>query len=120
MSTTVTGTLPVAEGYSASFVFYSLLIPALVLAYAYYRISRRRFLELAEKLPGPPGLPIVGNAFEFLGEAPAIFKHVYAQSHSFNDVMKVWIGSKLVVFLANPKDIEVSFVLHIEKLGFGI
>lgn len=95
------------EGYSASFIFYSLLIPALILGYAYYKLSRKRFLELAEKIPGPPGLPLVGHAFDFIGEAPAIFKRVYDLSYSFTDVMKLWIGPKLAVFLINPKDIEV-------------
>lgn len=58
-----------ATGLSATTVFLSLLIPAIVLYYAYFRLSRRHLLELAEKLPGPPALPLVGNAFEFFGSA---------------------------------------------------
>lgn len=48
-------------------VFISLLLPAVLLYYVYWRLSRRNMLKLAEKIPGPPGLPIIGNALDFLG-----------------------------------------------------
>lgn len=54
---------------SASSVFYFLFLPAVVLAYIYWKVSRRHMLKLAEKLPGPPGLPIIGNAMEFRGSS---------------------------------------------------
>lgn len=58
-----------ATGFSASTVFFSLLIPALVLYFIYFRISRRHMLELAEKIPGPPTLPLIGNALELFGSS---------------------------------------------------
>lgn len=54
---------------SASTVFLSLLVPALVLYYIYFKISRRHMIELAEKLPGPEGLPLIGNTLLFLGNS---------------------------------------------------
>lgn len=30
-------------------------------------MSRRHMYELAEKIEGPPGLPLIGNALEFTG-----------------------------------------------------
>jgi len=59
----------VPAGLSPSIVFFSLLIPALVLYYIYFKISRRHMLKLAEKIPGPEGLPIIGNALMFLGSS---------------------------------------------------
>jgi len=59
----------VPAGLSPSTVFFSLLIPALVLYYVYFRISRRHMLELAEKIPGPQGLPFIGNALMLLGSS---------------------------------------------------
>ena len=56
-----------ATGFSASSVFLSLLIPALILYFIYFRISRRHLLELAEKIPGPPALPLIGNALDLFG-----------------------------------------------------
>lgn len=48
-------------------LFYALLLTALVLSYAYWKISRRHLYELLEQIPGPPGLPLFGNAFQFIG-----------------------------------------------------
>lgn len=52
---------------SATSTFFYLLIPALVLYFVYWKLQRRRFLELAEKIPGPKGYPIIGHGLDFLG-----------------------------------------------------
>lgn len=54
---------------SATNTFYYLLIPALLLGFVYWKLQRRRFVELANKLPGPKGYPIIGNAMDFLGNS---------------------------------------------------
>ncbi|XP_076642431.1 cytochrome P450 4g15 [Halictus rubicundus] len=106
-----------ATGLSATTVFLSLLIPAVVLYLIYFRISRRHLVELGEKLPGPPALPILGNALEFLGSSDAIFNKVYSKSFEYNDVVRLWLGPKLVVFLTDPRDVEVilSSNVYIDK-----
>lgn len=57
----------IQPAWTATNMFFLLVVPALLLWYAYWRLSRRRMYELAEKLPGPPGLPIIGNALDFTG-----------------------------------------------------
>lgn len=52
---------------SSSVILLSLLIPALALWYIYFRISRARLYELANKIPGPEGYPFIGNSLVFLG-----------------------------------------------------
>jgi cytochrome P450 family 4 len=52
---------------SATNTFLYLLVPAVVLYFIYWKLQRRRFLELAEKIPGPKGYPIIGNGLDFLG-----------------------------------------------------
>jgi cytochrome P450 family 4 len=54
---------------SATITLFFLLIPALILYFVYWKLQRRRFVELADKLPGPKGLPIVGHGFSFLGSS---------------------------------------------------
>lgn len=58
---------------SATSVFYMLLVPALVLWYAYWRLSRRHMLELAAKIPGPKGYPVIGNALELTGSSHGMY-----------------------------------------------
>jgi cytochrome P450 family 4 len=52
---------------SATITLFYLLIPALILYYVYWKLQRRRLVELAEKIPGPKGYPIVGHGFFFMG-----------------------------------------------------
>ncbi|XP_058798639.1 uncharacterized protein LOC131668464 [Phymastichus coffea] len=98
---------------SATSVFFTLLVPALVLYYIYFRVSRAHMLELAEKIPGPKGLPLLGNALELLGSSDTIFRNVYARSFEFDQVIKLWVGPKLVIFLIDPRDIEVILSSHV-------
>lgn len=65
-----------AAGLSATTVFLSLLIPALVLYYIYFKLSYRHLFELGDKLPGPDGLPLIGNALMFTGSADSEFLHI--------------------------------------------
>ncbi|XP_043786659.1 cytochrome P450 4g15 [Apis laboriosa] len=115
----VAGSMATASvtGFSASTVFLSLLIPALVLYFIYFRISRRHMLELAEKIPGPPALPLIGNALELIGSSDAIFSKVLKKAENFKDVVKIWIGPKLVIFLIDPRDVEIilSSNVYIDK-----
>lgn len=102
---------------SATNVFFYLLIPTLLLWFVYYRMTRRRLYELAEKLPGPAGLPLLGNAMEFTGEPHRLFQQIYTRSFEYENVVKLWIGPRLIVFLTDPRDIELilSSHVHIDK-----
>ncbi|XP_017888706.1 cytochrome P450 4g15 [Ceratina calcarata] len=106
-------TAATTAGLSATTVFLSLFIPALILYAIYFRISRRHMYELAEKIPGPPALPILGNALDFIGSSDTIFQTVYQKSFEFNEVIKLWIGPKLIVFLVDPRDVEVILSSHV-------
>lgn len=106
-----------ATGFSASSVFLSLLISALVLYFIYFRISRRHLLELADKIPGPPALPLIGNALDLFGSHDAIFSTVLKKAENFTDVVKIWIGPKLIICLIDPRDVEIilSSNVYIDK-----
>jgi cytochrome P450 family 4 len=101
----------------ANNLFYFLLLPAALLFYAYWKISRRHLHELADKIPGPSGLPILGSALEFIGSSPDIFKRVYAKATLYGKVIKIWVGPKLLIFLVDPRDVEIilSSHVHIDK-----
>ncbi|XP_037805681.1 cytochrome P450 4g15 [Lucilia sericata] len=98
-------------------VFYFLLLPTILLWFLYWRLSRRHLYELADKLPGPKGLPIVGHLFDVLGPASSVFKTVIRKSAEFPHVAKMWIGPKLVIFIYDPRDVEIllSSQVYIDK-----
>ncbi|KAH8408965.1 hypothetical protein KR009_004607 [Drosophila setifemur] len=98
---------------SPSSVFYFLLLPTLVLWYIYWRISRAHLYRLAGRLPGPRGLPIVGHLFDVIGPASSVFRTVIRKSAPFEHIAKMWIGPKLVVFIYDPRDVELLLSSHV-------
>ncbi|BET03464.1 cytochrome P450 [Nesidiocoris tenuis] len=90
-----------------------------LLYYLKWRMGRANLYKLAEKLPGLPGLPLLGNALQFAISPNQIFDEVYSMSFKdeFQDVGKIWLGPRLVVLLVNPKDIELilSSNVHLRK-----
>ncbi|KAL0100472.1 hypothetical protein PUN28_019659 [Cardiocondyla obscurior] len=106
-----------SAGLSASTVFLSLLVPALVLYYIYFKISRRHMIELAEKIPGPEGLPLIGNTLLLLGSSDTMFRNLYRKSFEYDQIIKLWLGPKLLIFLMDPRDVEIilSSNVYIDK-----
>nr|UUB32667.1 cytochrome P450 CYP4G55 [Dendroctonus rhizophagus] len=102
---------------TASNTFTLLLVSVISLYYVYWRVSRRRMVELAENLPGPKGWPILGNALEFTGSPHEIFMRLYQKVNDFGRVIKLWIGPRLLIFLLDPRDVEIvlSSHVHIDK-----
>ncbi|XP_026326913.1 cytochrome P450 4g15 [Hyposmocoma kahamanoa] len=105
--------------WGATSLFYILLVPTIILWYAYWRMSRRHMYALAEKIGGPKGVPILGNALYFTGGSHDIFKTIIAKSNEFDNeaVVKLWIGPRLLIFLYDPRDVELilSSHVHIDK-----
>ncbi|XP_050304180.1 cytochrome P450 4g15-like [Anthonomus grandis grandis] len=97
--------------------FYFLLVTLATLYYVYWKISRRRMLQLAEKIPGPRGLPLVGNALEFIGSPYEIFTRISDKATEFGRIVKLWIGPRLLIFITDPNDVELilSSHVHIDK-----
>ncbi|PNF41696.1 Cytochrome P450 4g15 [Cryptotermes secundus] len=102
---------------SATNTFYYLLIPALVLGFVYWKLQRRRFVDLANKLPGPRGYPIIGNAMDFLGNSLETTERFIQFSFNYGNIMRFWIFHKLVVFIADPRDVELILgnSTHLDK-----
>ncbi|CAG9563515.1 unnamed protein product [Danaus chrysippus] len=119
MSYAAAETVAASSTWAATNLFYVLLVPALLLWYTYWRMSRRHMYELAEKIAGPPGYPLIGNALEFTGGSDEIFKNIMKRSVEFKNetAVRIWIGPRLLVFLYDPRDVELilSSHVHIDK-----
>lgn len=44
---------------------------------------------------------------------PDIFAKVYKRSYEYDSVVKLWIGPKLLVFLMDPRDVELILSSHV-------
>ncbi|XP_014274985.1 cytochrome P450 4g15 [Halyomorpha halys] len=93
-----------AEGL-IGWLFILIIVVSSVLGVHYY-LSTRRYYQLARKIPAPPGLPIIGHALDFLKGTEEVFHNVW-DTIIDGDVCKLWLGSRLLVFIRNPADVEL-------------
>ncbi|KAB0799098.1 hypothetical protein PPYR_06978 [Photinus pyralis] len=93
------------------------LAPLLIVWNIYWRITRRHMLELADKIPGPKGYPLIGNGLMALGSLHEMFKTLDQLSFEYPSVIRIWLGPRLFVSLMDPRDVEIvlSSNIHIEK-----
>ncbi|CAH1390009.1 unnamed protein product [Nezara viridula] len=100
-------------------VFTFLVVTAATLYYIKWRSERKRLYELAEKIPGPELLPLASKAFSILKNHNTLLKYIYDLSFipEYQNVAKLWLGSRLVVGLVHPKDVEIilSSNVHLKK-----
>lgn len=107
---------------TSSTVFASpLLLPLITIVFGlvllhYWQESVRP--AKGKEIPGPPTIPIVGNAHYFVNlSSHEIFTKVIDISHLYGHVVRGWIGHKLIVLLSDPQDVELVLGsnVHIDK-----
>ncbi|XP_055380309.1 cytochrome P450 4d1-like [Condylostylus longicornis] len=99
-----------------------ILIGILTFIFSYLYVKYARILQLSKKLPGPPTIPILGNALSFIGQPPEqiILKALdLFDKFSGDGLMKIWIGPELNILISNLKDIEeiLGRTIHNDKAG---
>jgi cytochrome P450 family 4 len=84
------------------------LAALLVIYIAYIYKKYRDVIEKSKHIPGPPLVPILGNALAYVNKsAVEITKLQYDNGYIYGDFMKVILGTTLNIFMGDPKDIEV-------------
>lgn len=84
----------------------------------HYWQQRSRFVQMGNKLPGPPPLPLIGNSHLILGKSNhEIMNLALELSNKYGDVGRGWLGNNLLVALTHPNDIEkiLNSNVHIQK-----
>ncbi|CRK93146.1 CLUMA_CG006508, isoform B [Clunio marinus] len=109
----------IIEGTSFTSPLVLPLITILVaLAAIHFWQQSRRDRKIGDMIPGPPTVPIIGNAHYFVNlKTDEIFEKAMSISNVYGHVIRGWIGHKLAVFLSDPRDAELilSSHVHIDK-----
>uniref|UniRef100_A0A0K8TVP0 Cytochrome p450 n=1 Tax=Epiphyas postvittana TaxID=65032 RepID=A0A0K8TVP0_EPIPO len=82
---------------------------AVLVIWLRWRRRNRRLLELAAMLPGPPALPVLGNALLFTASPSEQLKRLEEIMHKYGQYVKFWMGSDLNILVGNPEDIKLIF-----------
>ncbi|KAL0268132.1 UNVERIFIED_CONTAM: hypothetical protein PYX00_010193 [Menopon gallinae] len=105
-----------SNSYTYSF-FTILFATIIILSIIHYLQSLTRYSQLGNRLPGPPTVPFLGNALYGLRNPEDVMKIALRFHSEYGSVIKGWMGGKLYVFFADPRDIEIvlSSQVHIDK-----
>lgn len=92
------------------FVLQSLIFGLLVMLVAFYanfQFKRRRFNELAKKIPGRDGLPFIGLLHRFAFRSYQDYLQVLCAIPDGNSLTKFWLGPFLAVSVNSPENLQV-------------
>ncbi|XP_043267856.1 cytochrome P450 4g15-like [Venturia canescens] len=108
---------PVAIYYFPTAIFYPLFFFITSLVAIHFYIENLRIVRMGRKLPGPPTVPFFGNALIPLGVHPKDALYKLLQYESYGNVVRAFLGTKLVVFIIDPRDVEIILgsTTHIDK-----
>ncbi|KAL0818415.1 hypothetical protein ABMA28_008883 [Loxostege sticticalis] len=86
-------------------VLLAVTVPALAY-WLYWRWANRRMLRLAAVVPGPPALPVLGNALMFLTNTTEQLQKIAKLFDEYGDYVRFWLGPELAIAVKNPTDIR--------------
>ncbi|KAK2585109.1 hypothetical protein KPH14_008620 [Odynerus spinipes] len=105
--------VPIASSFLPSMGFYPLILLAVILAATYFYIETSRLMRYGKKLPGPPLVPIFGNALLTLNVHTKDVLKTLLKLDVYGNVTRAFLGTKLFVFLVEPRDIEIILSSHV-------
>ncbi|KAE8742603.1 Cytochrome P450 CYP4 [Frankliniella occidentalis] len=82
------------------------VVGALALLQLLWSLRNRRLLQLANTLPGPRFLPVIGNFFSILANDFDFIKMVYAYRSRYGHLYRIWLGPACYINLSQAKDVE--------------
>ncbi|XP_045459539.1 cytochrome P450 4g15-like [Melitaea cinxia] len=99
---------------STRLFFYPLVLLATGLWLLYRWQQQSKLYKLGNKLPGPLPIPLFGNALLAIGKKPEeLITLALEYADRYGTVVRGWLGTKLLIFLSDPDDVEVILNSHI-------
>jgi cytochrome P450 len=84
------------------------LVLTLTIGYLYYIFKQRRVYELAAKITGDNGLPLLGSLLEFLKTPFSEYLNMFAKLNNRDvGIWRIWIGPKLTLYINSPECLQV-------------
>nr|CAD7609873.1 unnamed protein product [Timema genevievae] len=85
--------------------------------HSYFKI--KKMSELSEKIPGPPTIPLLGNALDVRAFSSSVRNKAFFDAglrlrKQYGPIFRLWLGPQLFILLCKPKYIEV--ILSSNKL----
>nr|CAD7256509.1 unnamed protein product [Timema shepardi] len=79
----------------------------------------KKMSELSEKIPGPPTIPLLGNALDVRAFSPSVRNKGFFDAglrlrKQYGSIFRLWLGPQLFILLTKPQHIEV--ILSSNKL----
>ncbi|KAK4326216.1 hypothetical protein Pmani_003250 [Petrolisthes manimaculis] len=71
-----------------------------------WHFKRRRMVKLIERLPGPPALPILGNALDVNIDIMDLFPLGMLVVREYGPIMRAWLGTAPLVIISGAKQAE--------------
>ncbi|XP_065207589.1 cytochrome P450 4C1-like isoform X2 [Planococcus citri] len=95
------------------FLFFSAIL-SIIYYYVDYKIKHRRLEKMIDQFDGPKGLPIIGNAHEFLGSPKVVLKNGIALANTYKNP-RVWLVHKPYIIISTPEDYQTVAFKTLEK-----
>nr|CAD7200517.1 unnamed protein product [Timema douglasi] len=100
----------ILEMMDVGMILLCLVLVSLVLLYIIlpYKFTSRRIRKFTDKIPGPPGLPYLGNILMFMGPHENTIPIVMRLCDEYGTIWKIRNLGADLVFLTNEEDIELN------------
>nr|KAF7429328.1 hypothetical protein H0235_005726 [Vespula pensylvanica] len=105
--------VPVASSFLSILGFYPLVTVIVVLTIIYHYMETSRLVKYGRKLPGPPTVPFFGNALLVRNIQPKDVLPTLLKMDIYGPTVRAFLGSKLFVFLTDPRDVEIILSSHV-------
>ncbi|CAK9822228.1 Cytochrome P450 4c3 [Anthophora retusa] len=80
-------------------------------------VRRGKFLYALRKVPYPPAIPIIGNAYQLCCDPEESFRRMIKWGRELGDMYLVWVGMRPFIFIYKAEAIQplLSSSIHIDK-----